>query len=308
MLNRDAFDPPAINLVRPLEPVVARVINTLSCMNGKSASFVRHIEIDLSGTPLAGTFRAGQSLAVVPPGQRANGKLEKARLYSISSPTGGPDQTGNIVSICVKRVIDEYQQQLPTDPRRGSLFLGKCSNYLCDLEAGDEIKVAGPSGRRFIMPSSAHEYQYVFLATGTGIAPYRGFLLDLERNGALAAGTNVHLVMGVPYGTDLLYHDEFMTLANRYPNFQYEWVLSREDAGTLGRRAYLAELVKHSKNAVALLSSNNTLVYICGLAGMQRGVYEALVELGLQQPYLSETKRGERIQIRPSERCLVEVY
>ena len=308
MFSRDSFDPPGINIVRPNQPVAARVVHTRLCMNGKSASFVRHIDIDLSGTPLAGTFRAGQSLAVIPPGEREGGRLEKARLYSISSATGGPDGDGSIVSLCVKRVIDEYRQQLPTDPRSGPLFLGKCSNHLCDLTEGDTVMVAGPSGRRFILPNQPELYQYVFLATGTGIAPYRGFLMDLEDAGALERGTRVHVIMGVPYATDLLYHDELLRFAQTYKNVEYDWVLSREDGGTLGRRAYLSELVANSDSAVQTLRDENTVLYICGLAGMQRGVYEALVELGLQQPYLNETKRGERIQIRPSDRCLVEVY
>ena len=145
--------------------MTAKVVKTYSCLNGKSASFVRHIDIDLTGTPLAGQFRAGQSLAVIPPGQRENGKLEKARLYSISSASVGPDGHGSVVSLCVKRVIDEYQQQLPTDPVRGDLFLGKCSNYLCDLRQGDELLVAGPSGKRFILPKSPLQYQLCLLYT-----------------------------------------------------------------------------------------------------------------------------------------------
>ena len=125
MFDKNCYSPPGINVIRPIEPVLAKVVKTESCLNGKSSSFIRHIDIDLSGTPLAGKFRAGQSLAVIPPGQRENGKLEKARLYSISSSTNGPDGQGDIVSLCVKRVIDEYQQQLPSDPKRCSLFLGK---------------------------------------------------------------------------------------------------------------------------------------------------------------------------------------
>ena len=308
MFDKNCFNPPGINIVRPADPVIAKVIRTHSCLNGKSASFIRHIDIDLSGTALCGEFRAGQSLAVIPPGQRDNGKLEKARLYSISSTTAGPDGDGTVVSLCVKRVIDEYHQQLPTDPVRGSLFLGKCSNYLCDLRVGDEVLVAGPSGKRFILPASPDRYQFVFLATGTGIAPFRGFVGDLEACGALERGTPVQIIMGAPYNTDLLYHDEFLALSSRYKNVHYDWTLSREDAGTLGRRAYLSEIVSETPRVQRMLGAKNTLMYICGLAGMQRGVYEVLVERGLQQHYIDTLERGGRIHLRPSPRCLVEVY
>ena len=49
-------------------------------------------------------------------------------------------------------------------------------------------------------------------------------------------------------------------------------------------------------------------MYICGLAGMQRGVFEVLVEAGLQKQFLRETTRGERIHLLPNARCMVEVY
>jgi ferredoxin--NADP+ reductase len=289
-------------------PVAGKVINTYSCLNGKSASFVRHIDIDLSGTPLAGQVRAGQSIAVIPPGLAKRGNTEKARWYSVSSATAGPDGEGAVVSLCVKRLIGEYQPTRPADPEKGPLFLGKCSNHLCDLHVGDEVMVAGPSGKHFILPKSPEAYQFVFLATGTGIAPFRGFLHDLESMGALGGGACVQLIMGSPYNTDLLYHDEFLDMSSRYEGFRYDWALSREDAGTLGRRAYLSDIVSETTTVQQMLASDNTLIYICGLTGIQSGIFEALVELGLQKPYISTTQRGGRVHMRPSRRCLVEVY
>lgn len=291
-----------------MDPVAAKVTKTQSCLNGKSASFVRHIDIDVSGTALAGHVRAGQSVAVIPPGLGKRGNPEKARWYSVSSSTAGPDGTGSVISLCVKRLIGEYQPTLPSDPQRGSLLLGKCSNFLCDLQVGDEVMVAGPSGKRFILPKSPRAYRLVFLATGTGIAPFRGFVRDLESMGALSNVPGVQLIMGAPYNTDLLYHDEFLDLSSRHEGFSYDWTLSREDAGTLGRRAYLSDMITETPKLQRMLAADNTLIYICGLTGMQRGVYEALVELGLQQPYITTTQRGGRVHMQPSPRCLVEVY
>ncbi len=308
MFGKTCFDPPETNLVRPAFPVTAKVLKTYSCLNGKSASFVRHIDLDLSGTALAGHVRAGQSIAVIPPGLAKRGNPEKARWYSISSATAGPDGSGAVISLCVKRLIDEYQPTSASAPERGPLFVGTCSNYLCDLQVGDEVMVAGPSGKHFILPVSPRDYQFVFLATGTGIAPFRGFLKDLEAMGALRDGVSVQLIMGSPYNTDLLYHDEFLELSSRYEGFNYDWSLSREDAGALGRRAYLSEIIAETPRVQHMLAAHNTLIYICGLTGIQRGVYEVLVELGLQQPYLTTTERRGRVHMRPSRRCLVEVY
>ena len=57
-----------MHLVLPGEPVTGRIVKNESCMCGKSASYVHHIEIDVSGTPLEGHFRVGQAFGVIPPG------------------------------------------------------------------------------------------------------------------------------------------------------------------------------------------------------------------------------------------------
>ena len=50
-----------MHVVMPNAPVSARIRSSRLCMKGKSASFIRHVEIDVAGTPLEGSFRAGQS-------------------------------------------------------------------------------------------------------------------------------------------------------------------------------------------------------------------------------------------------------
>jgi hypothetical protein len=59
-----------MNLVTPKAPVTGTVVKSEVCLKGgrKSASFVRHVEIDISGTPLEGQCRAGQSFGVIAPG------------------------------------------------------------------------------------------------------------------------------------------------------------------------------------------------------------------------------------------------
>ena len=100
-----------MHLVRPTEPVTGTVAKTHLCLKGKSNSFIRHVEIDVSDTPLAGNFRVGQSFGVIPPGVDANGKPHKVRLYSIASPSWGEDGEGNVLATTPKRVIDEFYPQ-----------------------------------------------------------------------------------------------------------------------------------------------------------------------------------------------------
>ena len=80
-----------MNLVRASEPAVARVVSNELCMRGKSASYVKHLVLDVSGTSLAGAFRAGQSFGVLAPGIDDRDKPHKVRLYSVACPSWGED-------------------------------------------------------------------------------------------------------------------------------------------------------------------------------------------------------------------------
>jgi len=255
----------------PCEGVVTK--NELCTASKKSAGFVRHIEFDVSGTALAGRAIPGQSIGVLAPGLDAKGKLHKLRLYSLASPSVGEDGNGNVLSTTVKRTIDEHWDT-------HGLFLGVCSNYLCDLQPGDRIKLAGPSGKRFVLPAQAHEHDYLFFATGTGIAPFRGMIADLL---ATSPQSKIALVMGSPYATDLLYHHHFESLAASNSNFTYHPALSREsnqartNSGPLARMYVQDRIAADANVLVPLLASERTLIYICGIAGMELGIFQQLI-------------------------------
>jgi len=83
----------------------------------------------------------------------------------LSSPRDGERAGHNNISLTVKREPD-----------------GICSNYLCDLEVGDSVKLTGPFGATFLMPEDP-EARVVMICTGTGSAPFRGFTMHRERAG-----------------------------------------------------------------------------------------------------------------------------
>lgn len=257
----------------PSEPAVGKVVATRRCTTGrKAASFVRHVSIDVSGTGLAGRFVAGQSFGVLAPGVDAKGKPHQVRLYSISSPSFGEDGSGNVLSTTCKRLIDE-------DNFTGKLFLGVASNYLCDLQVGDEVRVTGPNGKRFVLPADPSAHDYIFLATGTGIAPFRGMLKELYQHPTRSpAVSRAALIMGTPYASDLLYHDELLELASKSPGFTYQTALSREPQETSqGRRTlYVQDRLAISDEVRTLLASERTLIYVCGLSGMEVGIFQAI--------------------------------
>lgn len=308
-----------MHLARPNDPALARVVETRLCTRGgrKSAGIVRHVAFDVGGTPLEGSFLVGQSFGVLAPGTDHRGRPHAVRLYSIASPSRGEDGRGRVVATTVKRTIVEREPQKPgDDPDDHSLFLGVASNYLCDLREGDEVRLTGPQGRRFLLPTAPHEHDYLFIATGTGIAPFRGMALELLEGPDGPVSSEIHLVMGVPYRTELLYDDLFRELEARHPNFHYHTAVSREAGG-----CYVHDLlVRDLATFRPLLERSRTLVYVCGLIGVQFGLYRALAEHELAEGYLlldeglasaspsAWTAEDLKRRVRSTGRLMVEVY
>jgi len=327
--SRSPHDPvlPGVrqNVVGPREPVTGRIATTRICTaSRKAAGFVRHIEIDVSGTSLAGSFRAGQSFGVLPPGEDERGRAHKPRLYSLASPTAGEDGRGSVVATTVKRLLEEHEDD-------HTLFRGVASNHLCDLSEGDEVMLHGPAGKSFVLPEDPSKHDYVFFATGTGIAPFRGMLGDLVAAASAGnGGSRATLVMGAPYASDLLYHDELTALQAEHDWFTYLPTISRHGA-VPGRHedvwgpAYVDGRLNPDAPGVDglidALRGTRTLVYICGIAGMELGVLRALrdrldndtfemyaaVDDEAGDPGLW-TRRMIRRAIRPSRRVMLEVY
>eukprot|EP01025_Chloroclados_australasicus_P041454 TRINITY_DN43903_c0_g1_i1.p2 TRINITY_DN43903_c0_g1~~TRINITY_DN43903_c0_g1_i1.p2 ORF type:complete len:132 (-),score=22.79 TRINITY_DN43903_c0_g1_i1:74-469(-) len=101
-----------MHIAGPKAPVSGVVTRNDRCTAGsRAAGFVRHVEIDVSQTPLAGSFVPGQSFGVHAPGEDHRGRPHALRLYSIASPAEGEDGKGGIIATTVKRLIDENAEE-----------------------------------------------------------------------------------------------------------------------------------------------------------------------------------------------------
>ncbi len=304
----------AQHTVKPVAPVTGIVRSSHICTKSRKASgFVRHVEIDVSGTALEGGWRAGQSFGVITPGEREGDPPHKLRLYSIAAPTGGEAGDGTIIATTVKRLLDEHWDS-------HKLVRGVCSNYLCDLNVGDPVTLTGPVGKRFLLPENPADHDYIFIATGTGIAPFRGMVMDLIR---LGMPSRVALLMGAPYESDLLYDDSFTRWAREHEGFSYHTAISRHTTPAQATRLYVQDRLRHDADELMpLLGGERTLIYICGLAGMELGVFQALARLlppeqlhAYLQPdadIASEIDHWERQMIpkrlKKTKRVFLEVY
>jgi ferredoxin--NADP+ reductase len=297
-----------LNIYGPKDPVEVPVVENYIITKESSPNFVRHITFDVSGTELEGRVKVGQSIGILPPGENEKGRPHKLRLYSVSSPNNGENGKQNLVSTTVKRTIEEFEDKL---------YIGVASNYLADLKPGDTVKVTGPSGKRFLLPENEKDFNYLFFATGTGIAPFRGMIMELFAKGDYQ--NDCSLIFGCPYRTDLLYSDYFEKMAQEHSNFHYLKSISRESRRKDGSKHYVQTKIEDEEELLLpILKKKNTLIYICGLKGMEAGIYKELLRLGLDEYLeirknlpddLNDIPRSDiKKFMKPSARTFEEVY
>lgn len=92
-----------------------------------------------------------------------------------------------------------------------------------ELKEGDRITLSGPYGRFFTRKSAG--MPMIFMAGGSGLSSPRSMIRELLAEGCALPIT---LVYGQRTREELYYHDEFLALAERHPNFTYVPALSNE--------------------------------------------------------------------------------
>ena len=211
------------------------------------SEFTKHLELEVNGVAHFG-FVPGQWLSVkanTPDGQ------EMTRPYSIASP---PSENGH-VAFCLNRVHEGFM-----------------SNYLLSLNPSDEIAFQGPFGNFILHPPMRDT---VFIATGTGIAPFRAMLHWLLAEEERHEGRQLSLLFGARTEQDLYYREEFEQLAAKHRNFHFLPTLSRAPAEWRGLRGYVQT---HVPEIVG--SRKDMHAYICGLAKMVKANRDLLKSLG----------------------------
>ena len=253
------------------ELLTARLVHK-ECLSEAAQTY--HFEFVIEGDQ-SFPFEPGQFISTV--ARDAAGK-EQIRAYSLASAP-----SGNRFDLCLNRVAGGFFSNLLVD--------------LPDLPVHGAIQFFGPNGyftlRRPITDS-------ILVATGTGIAPMRGFARWLFPNDGpdRSEGREIWLVYGTRHASELYYSEEFEALAARKPNFHYLPTLSRASDSWTGLRGYVQEhVVSIVRERAARLGQPlpapppdpaipaaelrfDVNAYVCGLNNMISAVREALKGLG----------------------------
>lgn len=143
------------------------------------------------------------------PGQYATLRaFDTPRPYSIANSPNDDE-----LEFCIRRV--------PGGRLTSDLFEG--------MEVGDEVTIRGPGGEMVL--DSPTERGIVFLATGTGVAPYKSmidYIFEEGRDTVDGQPRDIWLFLGCGWEDDVPYHEQFRAYDERYDHFHFVPTLTRE--------------------------------------------------------------------------------
>ncbi len=239
------------------EPLTARFLSSREI-----APDVRHFVFEAVGLERL-DFVPGQfvSLTAMLPG--ADGQERKiTRAYSLASPPSGD----NRFELCLNRVPG-----------------GHMSPHLFSMLPGDTIEMRHPLGGFVLREPPADS---IFIATGTGVAPFRAMLQAHLKKGS----PRFTLLLGSRYEDNLLYPEEFEEMAQRHPHFTFVPTLTRPGPNWKGRtgrvQKHLTEVID-GRTATSDLAVN---FYLCGMHEMVEELRSILKDAGYDRKKIRTEK------------------
>lgn len=159
---------------------------------------------------------------------------------------------------------------------------GIVSTYVHDhLKEGDELIARGPFGEFHLLDS---ENDILLVATGSGLAPIRSILLQMEREGT---SRRTMLFFGGRSPGDLFYVDELRSFEERLQDFSFIPVLSRVAPGDdwEGETGRVTDLIEK------LIPDNAPVdAHLCGNPPMVKSCIELLQKKGIAAEQIAYDK------------------
>lgn len=163
---------------------------------------------------------------------------------------------------------------------------GPGTEYLFNLKPSDTIHISGPFGRLVLKDEIPG--RYIFVATSTGITPYRSMLKELKKRLDANPKLSIVILEGVQQREDLLYRDEFLEFITQNPRTIFRAHLSRE--ATVNNEDYEYKGYVQSAFKELALDPLQDMVYLCGNPGMIDDAFAYLKEQGFAPQHIIREK------------------
>jgi ferredoxin-NADP reductase len=134
---------------------------------------------------------------------------------------------------------------------------GLGSNYLYELRSGDEVLLSGPYGN-FVLPQPL-DRELLLIARYTGLVPMRCLLKQMFFS---KIQTPVLLIAVAPNEDDILFHQEWLTMAIQHPPFRYLPLVAQngESEAVEKTLSMLTPLVKGQPKVVPMICGTKAFV------------------------------------------------
>lgn len=186
------------------------------------------------------------------------------RSYSLANVPGSPQ-----VELAISYVTD-----------------GRASDFLFGLQPGDRLEASGPYGRLILRDEAPK--RYIFVATGTGVTPYRAMLQQLSQRMADNPSLEVVILLGGRTQDLLLYAPEFLAFASAHPRAQFIGCCSRENPSS--NDTYLRKGYVQDQFEALALNPENDIIFLCGNPDMIDAAYAKLTEKGFGAAHVRREK------------------
>lgn len=215
--------------------------------------------------------------------------------FELKSPSRLEFQAGQYLLLTVPTTPQRKSYSIASMPQTDHAFEllvdlaphGHGTQYLESLQAGQEIQFMAPVGQFTIVPADTPQGQaeksLFFVATGSGIAPFKAILEDLliTKN----EQRPITLYWGMRYSADQFWFDEFSQLAQQHSNFTFHPTLSKPpEEWRLCRGRVTDCLLVHP------MPLEPAGYYICGSSAMIGDVKSILISQGVLETNIHHEK------------------
>lgn len=187
----------------------------------------------------------------------------------------------------VNEKIESRAYSISSSPTEKGFFMftikkeGLVSNRLSEIKKNENLEVKGPFG---LFTLDEKHKNIVFIAGGTGIAPFRSmvkFILDKNLD------TKIKLFYSVRKEEDILFRDEFYRLVKTNKNFNFIPMTTR-DENFKGYKGRISDrLLRNNIN-----NFEDNLFYLCGPKGFVDFVNELLKKSNVNPAKIKIEKWG----------------
>src|SRR6478736_7152675 len=237
--------------MRPKTDVVVDIFASSEVCKTKGQTFQARLRtVDkLSETSIAFSLEGAGAISFLP-GQYVNVLVpgtDQRRSYSFSSPPGA-----------------EVQSFLVRDIPRGQM-----SSFLREAQSGAPMEFAGPLGSFYMREIRR---PLLFLAGGTGLAPFLAMLETISHTGSKYP---IYLIYGVTNDPDLVLVEQLERLVHRIPNFTFSCCVADEKAA-YPNKGYVTRYIEPVH-----MHDGDVDVYLCGPPAMVDAVRNHMDEQGM---------------------------